>query len=111
LWGVGFWSPELINVALNPGKSQDPGLLQHLGKVKALGTLLQDVGAFFGMFIFTVLATRFGRRISFGLSFAVAFLVVSGVFLGLRSEWQVYVMLPAVGFVTLSVFGGYSMYF
>jgi MFS family permease len=112
LWGVGFWSPELINVALIPkGTTPDAALMKHIGGVKALGTLLQDVGAFFGMFAFTILATRFGRKISFGLFFAVAFLVVSGVFLGLRAEWQVYALLPLVGFVTLSVFGGYSMYF
>ena len=29
----------------------------------------------------------------------------------LRSEMQAYFMLPLVGFVTLSVFGGYSIYF
>jgi hypothetical protein len=33
------------------------------------------------------------------------------VFLGLRESWHVYLMLPCVGFVTLSVFGGYSIYF
>lgn len=107
LWGVGFWSPELINEAF-----KGSGLpKEKIGLVKALGTLLQDVGAFFGMFVFTLLATRFGRRISFGASFAVALVVVSGVFLMLRQEWQVYVLLPLVGFVTLSVFGGYSIYF
>ena len=107
LWGVGFWSPELINEAFKgSGVSREA-----LGKVKALGTLLQDVGAFFGMFVFTLLATRFGRKISFGVSFAVALVVVAGVFLTLRQEWQVYVLLPFVGFVTLSVFGGYSIYF
>ncbi|MBP7934218.1 MAG: MFS transporter [Phycisphaerae bacterium] len=107
LWGVGFWSPELINEAF-----KGSGLTREkIGTVKALGTLLQDVGAFFGMFVFTILATRFGRKISFGASFAVALIVVAAVFLTLRQEWQVYVLLPLVGFVTLSVFGGYSIYF
>ena len=109
LWGVGFWSPELINIALNPNAS--PQLAKHVGEVKTFGTLLQDIGAFFGMFVFTILATRFGRKISFGLAFATAFVVVSTVFLTLKSEMQVYFMLPLVGFVTLSVFGGYSIYF
>lgn len=111
LWGVGFWSPELINVALNPQGSKSQAILDHVGMMKARGTLVQDIGSFFGMFVFTILATRFGRRLSFGLSFAIAFFVVSGVFLSLRSEWQVYALLPLVGFVTLSVFGGYSIYF
>lgn len=112
LWGVGFWSPELVTVALvPPGTTATPALTKHVGEVKAMGTLLQDVGAFFGMFVFTIMATRFGRRISFGLSFVAAFIVVASVFLFLRQEWQVYVLLPLVGFVTLSVFGGYSIYF
>lgn len=107
LWGVGFWSPELINVALGGKGYTGP----EIDKIKALGTLLQDVGAFFGMFVFTMLATKFGRKLGFGLSFVVAFMVVSSVFLGLRQEWHVYLMLPMVGFVTLSVFGGFSIYF
>lgn len=107
LWGVGFWSPELISVALKPSGASS----QYIGQVIASGTLLQDVGAFFGMFVFTILATRLGRKISFGMAFLVSFFVVSGVFLGLRAEWQVYLLLPLVGFVTLSVFGGYSIYF
>jgi MFS family permease len=63
------------------------------------------------MFVFTIMATRLGRRISFGLSFLAGFVVVSAVFLTLRSEMHAYLMLPLVGFVTLSVFGGYSIYF
>ena len=115
LWGVGFWSPELLNEALTPpeylGKQPPAEIVSHIGDVKSLGTLLQDVGAFFGMFVFTIMATRLGRRISFGTSFLAAFVVVSGVFMTLRSGMQAYFMLPLVGFVTLSVFGGYSIYF
>lgn len=115
LWGVGFWSPELINQALTPadlhGQPLPETVRDSIGKVKSMGTLLQDVGAFFGMFVFTILATRFGRKITFGASFLVAFVVVSAVFLTLNSATQAYIMLPLVGFVTLSVFGGYSIYF
>jgi MFS family permease len=105
LWGVGFWSPELIRQSL---AGADP---EHVDKVIGGATALQDVGAFFGMFVFTILATSLGRRISFGLSFVAGFVVVSSVFLFLHSESHAYVMLPCVGFVTLSVFGGYSIYF
>ena len=38
-------------------------------------------------------------------------MVVSGVFMFLRTDWQIYVMLPLLGFATLSLFGGYSIYF
>ena len=125
LWGVGFWTPELIRHAMKTeleqrqGMPEDPiekaavlaTLKTKADGVIATGTALQDVGAFFGMFAFTFVATRFGRRISFGISFIVALLVVSFAFLTLSKEWHVYVLLPMIGFVTLSVFGGYSIYF
>jgi MFS family permease len=105
LWGVGFYSPELIGEALRDLSTEQQD------KVKAMGTLLQDVGALFGMLAFTFIATRMGRRIAFGGAFVFCWLVVSGVFLCLREEWHAYVMLPLLGFATLSVFGGYSIYF
>lgn len=105
LWGVGFYSPELIGEALKdmPIKEQS--------HVKAMGTLLQDVGALFGMLAFTYVATHVGRRIAFGGAFIFCWLVVSGVFMFLTQAWQAYVMLPLLGFATLSLFGGYSIYF
>ena len=105
LWGVGFYSPELIGEAL---KDLDP---QEQDKVKAMGTLLQDVGALLGILTFTFIATRIGRKIAFGWAFVFCWLVVSGVFIFLTEAWHAYVMLPLLGFATLSVFGGYSIYF
>ncbi len=105
LWGVGFYSPELINEAL-------AGLDDaHKSDVKAMGTLLQDVGALLGMLAFTYIATRMGRRLAFGGAFVFCWVIVSGVFLLLSKEWHAYVMLPVLGFATLSLFGGYSIYF
>jgi len=105
LWGVGFYSPELIGEAL---KNLSP---EEQDKVKAMGTLLQDVGALFGMLAFTFVATRMGRKIAFGGAFIFCWLVVSGVFMFLTEVWHAYVMLPLLGFATLSLFGGYSIYF
>jgi len=105
LWGVGFYSPELIDHAL---RSLSP---DEKGSVRAIGTLLQDVGALLGMLAFTYVATRIGRKTAFGFAFAFCWLVVSGVFLFLTEVWHVYVMLPLLGFATLSLFGGYSIYF
>ncbi len=105
LWGVGFYSPELIDSALH-------GLpAQEVGNVKAMGTLLQDLGSLLGMLTFTWIATRIGRRTAFGGAFVCSWLVVSAVFMFLDTEWQAYIMLPFLGFATLSIFGGYSIYF
>jgi MFS family permease len=76
-----------------------------------MGTLLQDVGALLGMLAFTYIATRMGRKIAFGGAFVFCWIVVSGVFIFLTEAWHAYVMLPLLGFATLSLFGGYSIYF
>ncbi len=105
LWGIGFWSPELITEAL---RQLSPELQ---AKYKSEGLIIQNIGAFFGMVSFTYIATRIGRRLAFGLSFLAAWVVVSGVFLFLSEPWQVYPMYFLLGFVTLAIFGGYAIYF
>jgi len=105
LWGVGFWSPELISEALK-GESTET-----VQMVRGKATLLQDVGAFFGIFAFTILATRIGRRPSFALSLLASYFVVTMVFYRLSSATDAYWMTPLMGFATLSIFGGYAIYF
>lgn len=106
LWGIGFFSPELISEALKgdyPAKTVDT--------VKGWGTALQDAGAFVGMMVFTVVASKWGRRPAFLLSFLMCLGVVAFVFNFLRKPADAYWMLPMLGFATLSVFAGYSIYF
>lgn len=105
LWGIAFFSPELITEALR-GEPQE-----KVNRVRALGTALQDAGAFCGMLAFTAVAAFLTRRLAFLLSFLVCLVTVASVFVGLRTEAQAYWMLPLMGFATLSVFAGYSIYF
>lgn len=105
LWGIGFYTPELVTAALE-GESQ-----ATIDRVRSVSTALQDGGAFLGMFTFTLIATYIGRRVAFLFSFVLSFLVVSSVFLSLHSAAHAYWMLPLVGFSTLMPFGGYSIYF
>lgn len=105
LWGIGFFSPELVTEALQ-GASQ-----ATIDTVRGKGTALQDAGAFFGMMTFTFVASRWGRRPAFLGSFLLCLVVVVFVFNFLRSPTDAYWMLPMMGFATLSVFAGYSIYF
>ncbi len=105
LWGIGFFSPELISTALQ-GQPQ-----RVVDNVRGYGTALQDVGSFFGMLTFTIIATRFGRRPAFFGAFTLCLVVTIFVFNSLRSGPNAYWMLPMMGFAQLSVFGGYSIYF
>jgi hypothetical protein len=115
VWGVGFWSPELINSALTPaglrGQPLPPDIAQHIGDVKWRATLLQDGGGFIGILLLTVLANHVKRRASFAAFFLGGFLSVAVAFMTLNSEWQAYVMLPFVGFFTIGVMGGFVIYF
>jgi MFS family permease len=105
LWGIGFFSPELITEALQ-GESQ-----QVIDEVRAKGTALQDVGAFFGMFLFTMIATYVGRRPAFLLAFTACLVITIYVFYSLDSATDAYWMLPLMGGSQLALFAGYSIYF
>jgi MFS family permease len=105
LWGIGFFSPELISTALK-GESQST-----IDTVRGYGTALQDVGSFFGMMTFTLVATYAGRRKAFFGAFILCLITTIYVFNNLKTGSDAYWMLPLMGFAQLSVFGGYSIYF
>jgi MFS family permease len=105
LWGIGFFSPELVSTALK-------GEPQHVvDSVRGYGTALQDIGSFLGMVTFTFVAAFVGRRLAFGGSFLLCLAATIFVFNSLRSGPDAYWMLPLMGFAQLSVFAGYSIYF
>jgi MFS family permease len=105
LWGIGFFSPELISTALK-GAPQEV-----VDRVRGLGTALQDVGAFFGMVTFTIVAAYVSRRLAFLGALLLSMVVTMFVFRSLNTASDAYWMLPMMGFAQLAVFAGYSIYF
>jgi MFS family permease len=105
LWGIGFWTPELIREALR----SEPAANQNW--YVSMGTLLQDVGAFFGIYTFTIMTARIGRRPAFAVSFLLGLAATVMTFGWLREPSHIFWMIPILGFCNLSVFGGYSIYF
>jgi predicted MFS family arabinose efflux permease len=105
LWGIAFFSPELISTAL----ASEP--IERVDRVRSIALALQDVGAFAGMFAFTFVAARVARRAAFLGSLVLCIAVVSFVFYSLHSATDAYWMLPLMGCATLSVFAGYAIYF
>jgi MFS family permease len=105
LWGIGFFSPELVSAAL-AGQPQEV-----VDEVRSKGFLLQQVGAFFGMITFTCVASFLNRRIAFAGSFLLCLGVTMFVFHSLKTATDAYWMLPLMGFAQLAVFAGYSIYF
>ena len=105
LWGIGFFSPELISTAL-AGAPQ-----QEIDRVRGWGTALQDVGSFLGMVTFTVIASVLSRRLAFFFAFLAGMFITAFVFNSLQTATDAYWMLPMMGFAQLALFAGYSIYF
>ncbi len=105
LWGIAFFSPELISTALASESKET------VDRVRSIATALQDVGAFLGMMTFTFVASFVSRRLAFLGSLLLCFITVALVFLNLKTASDAYWMLPLLGFATLSVFAGYAIYF
>src|SRR5437660_1496802 len=105
LWGIGFWSPELIREALKDLP------LERRNWYVSLGTLLQDCGAFLGIYTFTVVTAKVGRKPAFIISFLLGMAATIMTFALLHKPSDVLWMIPLMGFCTLLVFGGYSIYF
>jgi len=84
------------------------------GRLSAWGSYVAiaiNVGAFLGMFGFGWLAQRIGRKPTFAIAFVSAFITTVAVFATLQEMWQVWVMVPLMGFCQLSLFAGYAIYF
>jgi len=105
LWGIGFWTPELIREALGDAP------VQTKNWYVSMGTMLQDFGAFFGIYAFTLVTARTGRRPAFIMSFLMGLAATVMTFGWLRRPSDIFWMIPILGFCNLSVFGGYSIYF
>lgn len=114
LWGVGFFSPELIGNVIGKKLQADnvpPEQIQ--GKRMTwigINMVMQNIGAFFGMMAFTKAAQTWGRKPVFAFAFVAAFLSTVLVFKGLTEYWQIFVYIPVMGFFQLALFAGFAIY-
>jgi MFS family permease len=76
----------------------------------SLGALLQDSGAFLGIYAFTLLTARIGRRPAFAISFLFALAATVLTFSSLHQPAQILWMIPLLGFATMLVIGGFAIY-
>lgn len=123
LWGIGFFSFDLLSYVMNPRYAEEAKELgltgadatRHVVWKRSLwsgvASLLQNVGAFFGIFMFSYASIFAGRRPTFALFFVLAGAMTAVVFLYIDSFSQVFWMIPLMGFFQLALFGGYAIYF
>ena len=123
LWGIGVFTPDLIRTIFTEHFSsvgQQQGLTGSALKTFVDGKLtfwagmtllLQNVGAFFGIYAFSRITHYTGRKPAFAIAFVLAMGATAFTFWNLKSFNQIFWMLPMMGFCQLSLFGGYAIYF
>lgn len=92
-------------------KTAEPIIGGRLSRWASYTSLMINFGAFFGIYGFSMLAQRIGRKPSFMIALTAAFCSTATVFWFLQDFWQIFVMVPIMGFCQLSLFGGYAIYF
>jgi MFS family permease len=92
-------------------KTAEPTIGGRLSRWGSYTSLMINFGAFFGIYGFGMLAQRIGRKPSFVIALSAAFCSTVAVFWFLQDFWQIFVMVPIMGFCQLSLFGGYAIYF
>jgi MFS family permease len=114
LWGIGFFSYDLLRPVLERGfRAQGLSGAELAGKVTiwiGVTSLLQNFGAFFGVHAFTWLSQYLNRRKAFAISFIAAMGMTAFTFWNLRTIGDIFWMIPLMGFTQLALFGGYAIY-
>ncbi len=113
LWGIGFFSPELVGDVIERSlKEQGVAAADIPGqKTKWIGVnmIVQNIGAFFGMLVFTKFAQSWGRRKTFAVAFVCAMAATIGYFQLFNSKSDIW-MSAVMGFFQLSLFAGFAIY-
>lgn len=114
LWGIGFFSYDLFRPVLeNTFRAEGLTGAALGGKVTTwvgITSLLQNFGAFFGIYAFTYLTHYTNRRTAFAFSFVAAMGMTAYTFWNLKQLSDVFWMVPMMGFCQLALFGGYAIY-
>lgn len=114
LWGVGFFSPELVGDVIGKIlKAQNLPAAQVPGKRlmwTGINMIVQNLGACAGMLVFTKLAQKHGRKPVFAVAFVCAFISTFVVFKFLSQPWHIFVLVPVMGFCQLALFAGFAIY-
>jgi MFS family permease len=114
LWGIGFFSPELIGSVIGQALHEEGVAAADMGGHKTIWKgitmILQNIGAFFGMIAFSKAASHFGRRPAFAVSYVCAMVSTIGVFRFLDERSDIFWMIPIMGFSQLALFAGFAIY-
>jgi MFS family permease len=106
LWGIGNFAIDLLRAML------DKTNLSAGQKTfwASMTLLLQNLGGFFGIYAFTHLTHRIGRKKAFAITFIAAMATTAFTFWNLNGFYDIFWMIPLMGACQLALFGGYAIY-
>jgi hypothetical protein len=112
LWGIGFFSPELVGPVIerslraqNVAQEQISGAKQYwIG----INSIVQNIGAFFGMLLFTTMVRKHGRKPVFAVAFVLAGLATVGFFQFFNGKSDIW-MSAIMGGCQLALFAGFAI--
>jgi MFS family permease len=107
LWGVGFWTPDLLTIVLKPLNIAP----DQVSRYRSMMFFVQQVGAFFGMYAYAIFSERTNRRKALLVFFILAWAAVEGMFWTTHTFGQAIIWALVLGFCTLGPFSAYTVYF
>ena len=114
LWGIGFFSADLIDSVYGKQLKAQNLSAQEIGgqlfKLKGVAFIMQNLGGFLGIYTFARVTHHLGRRATFAIFFVLAMLSTALVFSQLDEYHELYWMPFIMGFCQLALFGGYAIY-
>jgi MFS family permease len=114
LWGIGNFSPDLVNDVTGKAlAAQQVPAVQLPGKRLmwvGLTMILFNIGAFLGMMTFAKFAHNYGRKKVFATAAVCAYISTVIAFKCLTHLWQIFVLVPVMGFFQLALFAGFAIY-
>ncbi len=115
LWGIGYFSYDLLSSVLDK-TFRAQGLSESViaGKKTmwtGITSLVQNSGAFLGVYAFTYFTQRTSRRLAFAIALIGAMITTAFLFWRLNQFSDVFWMPPLMGFFQLALYAGYAIYF
>jgi len=113
LWGIGFFSPELVGDVMQRSLEAEGVAADKIAGQKTywigVNSIVQNIGAFFGMLAFTKFAQSIGRKKSFAIAYIAALVATIGYFQLFNGRGDIW-MSAIMGACQLALFAGFAIY-
>ena len=113
LWGIGFFSPELVGDVIRASLVKEGVPAAEIaGRQQfwiGVNSIVQNLGAFVGMLLFTRLAQSLGRKKAFAIGYVAALVATVAYFQMFNGRNDIW-MSAIMGGFQLALFAGFAIY-